>query len=172
MKSVAAAMILAASLAAPATAHADCGDPDQPPCTGPVPTVDQVTALMAELTNPDRSFVDKSDAVTPAFTDEEVPKLDKELNYVRSNGVLPINVTVTDIQPAPNNFAGATVANGTAGVVIGIRAGIAPIVLVEQGGRWVVTGDTAISRVNKLFVDSVPRVRPARWWPAVEDCPK
>jgi hypothetical protein len=160
MKTIAAATILAASLAVPATAHADCGQDGQPACTGTVPTVDQVTALMAELTDPDRSFADKNDAVTPAFTDEEVTKLDKELNYVRGNGVLPINFTVTDIQPAPNNFAGATVANGTAGVVIGIRAGIAPIVLVEQGGRWVVTRDAAISRVNKLFVDSVPRVHP------------
>jgi hypothetical protein len=47
MKIAAAAVLLAASLAgitAPATAHADCGDPDQPACTGPVPTVDQVTA--------------------------------------------------------------------------------------------------------------------------------
>jgi hypothetical protein len=160
MKTIAAAILIAVSLAVPATAHADCGDPDHPPCTGPVPTVDQVTALMAELTDPDRSFADKNDAVTPAFTNEEVTKLDKELNYVRGNGVLPINFTVTDIQPAPNNFAGATVANGTAGVVIGIRSGVAPIVLVEQGGRWVVTRDTAISRVNKLFVDSVPRVHP------------
>jgi hypothetical protein len=160
MKTIAAGTILAAALAVPATAHAECGQDGQPACTGSVPTVDQVTALMAELTDPDRSFADKNDAVTPAFTDEEVTKLDKELNYVRGNGVLPINFTVTDIQPAPNNFAGATVANGTAGVVIGIRAGIAPIVLVEQGGRWVVTRDAAISRVNKLFVDSVPRVHP------------
>ena len=54
MKSAAAAMILAASLSVPATAHADCGDPGQDPCTGPVPTVDQVVAIMAELTDPNR----------------------------------------------------------------------------------------------------------------------
>ena len=35
----------AALIASPATAFADCGDPDQPPCTGPVPTVDQVVAI-------------------------------------------------------------------------------------------------------------------------------
>jgi hypothetical protein len=149
-KPAAAAFIIAASLTAPATAHAD----------DPVPTVDQVMDLMGELTDPNRSFADKNDAVTPAFTGDEVTKLDKELDYVRGNGVLPINFTVTDIEPAPNNFAGATVANGTAGFVVGIRAGVAPIVLVQQGGRWVVTRDTTISRIHKLFVDAIPRVRP------------
>src|ERR1700678_4294848 len=109
MKIVAAALLLAASLAVPATARADCGNPDQPPCTGPVPSVDQVMALMNELTDPNRPFADKNDAVTPAFNDDETTKLDKELNFIRSQGVLPINFTVTDIQPAPNNFAGATV---------------------------------------------------------------
>ena len=158
MKIAAAALLIAASLAAPATAHAACGDPDQPPCSGPVPTVDQVMALMGELTDPNRPFADKNDAVTPAFTDEQAAKLDRELDYVRSNGVLPINFIVTDIEPAPNNFAGATVANNTAGVVVGIRAGAAPIVLVEQGEHWVVTRDTAISRVHRLFVDAIPRV--------------
>lgn len=38
---IAAALMLAASLTAPATAHADCGDPGQDPCNGPVPTVDE-----------------------------------------------------------------------------------------------------------------------------------
>jgi hypothetical protein len=43
MKIAAAAMLLAvASMVLPAIARADCGDPDQPACTGPVPTVDQV----------------------------------------------------------------------------------------------------------------------------------
>jgi hypothetical protein len=143
----AAALLIGASLAVPAaTARAD-----------DVPSVDQVVAIMAELTDPNRPFADKNDAVTPAFTDEQAAKLERELDYVRSNGVLPINFIVTDIQPAPNNFAGATVANNTAGVVVGIRAGTAPIVLVEQNGHWVVTRDTAISRVHRLFVDAIPR---------------
>jgi hypothetical protein len=162
MKTVIAATLLAASLtgiSAPATAYADCGDAGQAPCTGPVPTVDQVMALMNELTDPDRPFADKNDAVTPAFNDDETTKLDKELNFIRSQGVLPINFTVTDIQPAPNNFAGATVANGFQGYILNIKADSAPIVLVEQGGHWVVTRDTAISRLNKLFSDSIPHFR-------------
>lgn len=160
MKTAAAALLLAvAGVSTPAIAHADCGDPGQDPCTGPVPTVDQVMGLMQELTDPDRPFADKNDAVTPAFTEDQATKLDGELRGIRSQGALPINFTVTDIQPAPNNFAGATVANAAAGWILGIRADSAPIVLVQQGGRWVVTRDTAISRMNKLSADSVPHFR-------------
>jgi hypothetical protein len=50
MKIVVAATLLAASLTVPATAHADCGDPGQDPCTGSVPTVDQVVGIMQQLT--------------------------------------------------------------------------------------------------------------------------
>ncbi len=35
-------MLAAALIVSPATAYADCGDAGQDPCTGPVPTVDQV----------------------------------------------------------------------------------------------------------------------------------
>jgi hypothetical protein len=39
-----------AGVAAPA--HADCEDPGQPPCEDPVPSANQVIAIMAELTDP------------------------------------------------------------------------------------------------------------------------
>ena len=58
----------AALIAAPATAHADCGDPDQPPCTGPVPTVDQVVGIMQQLTDPNVPAVNKGNIVAPGFS--------------------------------------------------------------------------------------------------------
>ena len=77
-------------IAAPATAHADCGAPEQPPCTGPVPTVDQVVAIMAELTDPDKPAVSKTDIVTPGFTEEEAGTVDDHLHrMVRSAGCSP-----------------------------------------------------------------------------------
>ena len=68
MKIAVAVMLLAlACVTATAPAYADCGDPGQGPRTGPVPTVDQVVAIMAELTDPNRPTATKNDAITPRF---------------------------------------------------------------------------------------------------------
>jgi hypothetical protein len=152
MKTVAAATLLAASLiglSAPAPAHADCGDPDQPPCTGPVPTVDQVVAIMAELTDPNRPAASKTDIVTPGFAPDEAGTIDGHLNEMNAREArLPLNFVVTDIQPAPANFAGATVAT-TGGYHQ--RNSPKPIVLVDQGGHWRITSDTAIAAVDNFY---------------------
>jgi hypothetical protein len=71
-----------------------------------------VTAIMAELTDPDIPSANKGDVVTPPFTDEQARKTDFALNFYRGRGTLPFNFIVSDIQPAPNNMAGATVENG------------------------------------------------------------
>jgi hypothetical protein len=148
MKSAAAAMILAASLSASATANADCGDPGQDPCTGPVPTVDQVMAIMAELTDPDKPAASKTDIVAPGFSPDEAGTIDDHLNRMNAFGVLPLPFVVTDIQPAPNNLAGATLeTNG--GFHQGTHA--RPIVLVDQGGHWLITHDTAMTELDVFW---------------------
>jgi hypothetical protein len=73
MKITTAALLLTASLAAPAIAHADCGDPGQHPCTRPVPTVDQGLAVMAKFTDPSRPAPTKNDAITAGFTTKDDP---------------------------------------------------------------------------------------------------
>src|ERR1700733_278861 len=108
MKLAVAAMILAAGITAPATAHADCGDPGEDPCTGPVPTVDQVVAILDKLTDPDIPAENKTEIVTPGFTPAEAGTIDDHLNRMNAFGVLPLPFVVTNIQPAPNNLAGAT----------------------------------------------------------------
>jgi hypothetical protein len=150
MKIAAAALLLAASLAVPANAHADCGDPDQPACTGPVPTPDQVMALLGELTDPNIPAANKCDIVTPAFTDRQARGIDAMLNYCRTWGLLPVPFNVTDIQPAPNNMAGATVSNPR---TWHLRAGTGPVVLVNQAGRWLMTPETAFNRVAQVERD-------------------
>jgi hypothetical protein len=156
MKTIAAAILIAASLVVPATANADCGDPGQDPCTGPVPTVDQVLAIMAELTDPNIPAANKGDIVTPPFTDEQAGKFDTMLNDMNSDGmiprhVLPLNLTVTDIQPAPNSLAGATVTN--APVWRQLKSGSGPVVLAYQNGHWMLTEHTAYARVYQFLVD-------------------
>jgi hypothetical protein len=147
MKSVAAAMILAASLAAPATAHADCGDPDLPPCTGPVPTVDEVVGIMAQLTDPNVPAANKGNIVTPGFSPDEAGTIDDHLHRMDGR-TLPTNFVVTNIQPAPNNLAGATLET------VGFprqHSSPHPIVLVDQGGHWLITHDSAVAEVDVIW---------------------
>jgi hypothetical protein len=148
MKTLAAAIILAASLTAPATAHADCGDAGQDPCTGPVPTVDQIVAIFAELTDPDRPAMSKTDIVTPIFTPDEAGTIDDHLNRSRRN--LPLDFIVTNIQPAPNNFAGATLATGGLGRPRQWTYA-RPILLVKQGGHWLLTHDSAVQETKAFW---------------------
>jgi hypothetical protein len=132
--------LMAALISSSAMAYADCGDTGKEPCAGPVPTVDQIVAIFAELTDPNRPAASKTDIVTPGFTPEEAGTIDDHLN--RSRGVLPLNFVATNIQPAPNNFAGATL--GTRGWPRQSTWG-RPIVLVEQGGHWLLTHDSAVT---------------------------
>src|ERR1700722_19960801 len=153
----ASATLAAALIASPATAYADCGDPDQPPCTGPVPTVDQVVAIMAELTDPNKPAADKTDIITPGFTPEEAGTIDDHLNRMRNS--LPLPFVVTDIQPAPNDFAGATVA-----VPIGFhRTSPGPVVLVEQPGHWFITHDTATTALDAFWSNANRRPPVVVW---------
>jgi hypothetical protein len=152
LANVAAAAVL---IGVPATsvtvgpAHADCGDPNQPPCTGAVPSTDQVVAVLAELTDPGIPASNKTDIVTPGFSAEEAGTIDSHLNRMRTfGGLLPLPFVVRDIEPAPNNFAGATV-----NIVGGFRqnTGSRPIVLVNQGGHWLLTHDSAIAEMNAIW---------------------
>jgi hypothetical protein len=72
------------------------------------------------------------------------------MNDLRSwGGVIPRDFTVTDIQPAPNNLAGATVSHGQ---TWGVHAGSAPVVLQYQDGHWMITSHTAYSSVYNGLV--------------------
>jgi hypothetical protein len=149
MKAVAAATLLVAGIVAPAIAHADCEDPGQEPCTGPVPTVDQVVAIMAELTDPDIPAANKANVVTPGFSPEEAGTIDDHLTRMKVfGGILPLPFHVTEIEPARDNLAGATVE------ITGSfrqRTWPHPIVLVDQGGHWLITHDTAMAEMGVIW---------------------
>jgi len=160
VKTTFAAVLLAISLAGALAkpAYADCGDDGQPPCTGPVPTVDQVVALMTELTDPNRPALSKTDVVTPGFAPDEAATIDDHLNSLNSRGYLPYNFVVTDIEPAPEPFAGATVAAPKNWPYPSIPP--EPIVLAGQGGHWLVTHDAAMVFLNKMWGTSRHRFVP------------
>jgi hypothetical protein len=149
MKTAVVATLLAASITAPAPAFADCGDPGQDPCTGPVPTVDQVVAIMTELTDPDKPAAAKTDIVTPGFSPDEAGTIDDHLTRMKVfGGILPLPFVVTDIRPAPNNLAGATVE-----ITGSFRQRTNPqsIVMVDLGERWLITHDTAMAEMNVIW---------------------
>jgi hypothetical protein len=151
MKAVVSAMLLAASLTVVAApANADCGDPDQPPCTGPVPTVDQVVDILAGLTDPNIPAATKTNIVTPRFSPDEAATIDDHLNRMNAHGrILPLDFVVTDIQPAPNNLAGATLA--TQGDSPLQNSYGRPIVLVDQAGHWLITHDSAAAELDVFW---------------------
>jgi hypothetical protein len=92
----AAAAALAALIATPAKAYAD----------DPVPTVDQVVAIMAELTDPGRPAASKTDILTPGFSLDEAGTVDDHLHRMDAvGGLLPPKFVVTDIQSAPGGYA-------------------------------------------------------------------
>ena len=68
MRITAASAPMATLITTPATARADCGDPGQDPCTGPAPTVDEVTAIVNEVADPNIPAANKNDVVTPRST--------------------------------------------------------------------------------------------------------
>jgi hypothetical protein len=140
MKIVVAATLVAASLAVPATAHAD-----------DAPSVDQVVGIMAELTDPGRPAASKNDVITPGFSPEEAGTIDDHLRQMNGAGMLPLPFVVTDIQPAPNNFAGATLA--TTGSSHQISAA-KPIVLAEQNGRWLLTHESAMTAMDAFWFNA------------------
>jgi hypothetical protein len=135
LSAFASATMAAALIAAPATAYAD-----------PVPTPDEVVAIMAELTDPNIPAANKANVVSPGFTPDEAGAIDDHLNQMRD--ILPLPFVVTDIEPAPNNFAGATLA--TTGSFHQISQP-KPIVLVNQGGHWLITQDTAITALDAFW---------------------
>jgi hypothetical protein len=136
-----AAILAVALIASPATVHADDS----------VPTVDQVLADMAELTDPNIPAINKGNVVTPGFSPEEAGTIDDHLRQMNGAGMLPLPFVVTDIEPAPNNFAGATLA--TTGSFHQTSAA-KPIVLVEHNGRWLLTHDSAMTAMDAFWINA------------------
>jgi len=152
MRTSAAMVLLASSIASStiAPARADCGDPGQDPCTGPEPTVDQIVGIMQQLTDPNIPAASKGNIVTPGFSPDEAGTIDDHLHRMDGR-TLPLNFVVTDIQPAPNNFAGATIST-TGDFHQWSPPG--PIVLVDQGGHWLLTHHSAMSALDAYWYNA------------------
>lgn len=105
--------------------------------TGAVPTPDQVADILNRVLDPNLDSADKSAVVTPSLSPEDENQIDAALKRLMFWNRLPLDFVVTDIQPAPNDYAGATVAAANLW-----ELPPTPIVLNGQGGQWKVTDDT------------------------------
>ena len=103
---------------------------------------------LGRANRPEQPRREKTNIVTPGFSPDEAGTIDDHLNRTNAFGYLPYDFVVTDIQPAPNNQAGATVVT-TGGYRH--RTGPAPVVLVDQGGHWLITHDTAMTELDALW---------------------
>jgi hypothetical protein len=106
-------------------------------------------ATLGELTDPDIPAANKGNIVTPGFSPDEAGIIDNHLTRMEAfGGLLPPDLVVTDIESAPANFAGTTVAtNGGYKHAIHPR----PVVLVDQGGHWLITHDTAMDVLDAIW---------------------
>lgn len=102
-----------------------------------VPTPDQVADILNRVLDPNLDTQDKSTVVTPGLSPEDETQIDAALGRLTLRNRLPLDFVITDIQPAPNNYAGATVA---ASNLPGLPP--TPVVLNRQGDQWKVTDDT------------------------------
>jgi len=135
--STVATAMAAALIAAPAPAYADA-----------VPSPDEVVAAMAQLTDP---AANKNNIVTPGFSPEETQTVNDHLKDMNARGLLPYNFVVTDIEPAPANFAGATV---TVTGNFNQASAPQPMVLNDQGGHWLITHDTAMTALDHFWYNT------------------
>ncbi|BBY52957.1 hypothetical protein H7J07_06685 [Mycobacterium koreense] len=143
-QTLAGAALLFASMVCAPGAHADPNLPAPP--GAPVPTVDQIVADLNRITDPNVPWQAKADVVEPGFTPEEGAKIDPDLARLAAHNYIPFTFIVTDIQPAPNDYAGATVS-----IPHRPRTPAGPIVLVKQGEQWKVTHDTAMTMLNAIW---------------------
>jgi hypothetical protein len=129
--------------AVPAPAYAD-----------PVPTVDEVVAVLGELTDPNKPAADKTNIVTPSLSPEEAQTLDDHLKQMDAHGErLPIDFLVTNIQPAAANLAGATVETMGPGPIY-TQTAPHSFVLADQGGHWRITHDSAVQLTDAWYRNS------------------
>jgi len=104
-----------------------------------------LSSLCNQVTDPGVSYTTKTNLVENGISPDEGHVADHDLRKAYRNGNFPGTFTVTNIQPAGPNMAGADVA------IAGPRfAGPVTnqLVFVNQGGTWILQHDAAIALIQ------------------------
>lgn len=111
-----------------------------------VPTPDQVADILNRVLDPNLDLQDKSTVVTPGLSPDDENQIDAALGRLTLRNRLPLDFLITDIQPAPNDYAGAAVA---ASNLSGLSP--TPVVLTRQGDQWKITEDALMPLIQAIW---------------------
>ncbi len=118
--------------------------PQDPPPGANVPTADQLTGLLNNLSDPGVSYTTKTGLVEGGITSGEGHLVDHELRKAYRDGDLPLSFTVTNIQPSAPNAATADVAISGPKLPAPVTKNLT---FINQGG-WALSHDSATELVQ------------------------
>ncbi|ORX08458.1 hypothetical protein [Mycolicibacillus trivialis] len=155
MRALGLAVVGALILAAAPAVHAD------PPPVGPVPSSDQVAAVMHQLSDPHAPDEVKSGLVDGGLSPAELGELGGLVNDLAFRAELPLNFAVTDIVAAPGDVAGMTVSATT---WLMTRAVVEPMVLIHDDGTWRLTHDSFTPTFLGVLRSVIFRIQLTHYW--------
>ena len=132
------------AVGAPSPASGRYPQPQDPPPGANVPTADQLTGLLNNLSDPGVSYTTKTGLVEGGITSGEGHLVDHELRKAYRDGDLPLSFTVTNIQPSAPNAATADVAISGPKLPVPVTKNLT---FINQGG-WALSHDSATELVQ------------------------
>jgi hypothetical protein len=122
-------------------------EPPQPASTMTLPTPDQLTEILNNLSNPGVSYRTKDGLVEGGIGSGEGHEMDHELRVAYRNGQLPLSFGVSNIQQnGPTTVMSDVAVSGpklTAPVT-------KPLMFVNQNGNWVLSSPSATMLVQAV----------------------
>jgi hypothetical protein len=122
-------------------------DPTQPASTLNLPTADQLTDVLNQLSNPGVSYRTKDGLVEGGIGSGEGHEMDHELRVAYRNGQLPLSFVVSNIQQnGPTTVMSDVTVSGPK-----LRAPVTkPLMFVNQNGGWVLSSPSATMLVQAV----------------------
>src|SRR5947209_6242165 len=122
-------------------------DPPQPASTLTLPTPDQLTDILNNLSNPGVSYRTKDGLVEGGIGSGEGHEMDHELRVAYRNGQLPLSFVVSNIQQnGPTTVMSDVAVSGPK-----LRAPVTkPLMFVNQNGNWVLSSPSATMLVQAV----------------------